>query len=310
MTGSPRTAAATSAPAPSAAGKSAEILEVVEKLKARGESAPRLAPDPVNRPMIRHWTEALGDENPRWSEVAPPAMLQVWTMHGLRGERAPDDPLGAMMAVLDEAGFTAVVATNCEQTYHRYLRVGERLSVTSRLEEVTGPKRTALGEGWFVTTRSTWYAGDEPVGEMLFRVLRYRPAPRPAGAPMRPPVSPDTAFFWEGTAAGELRIQRCNGCGLLRHPPGPMCPRCGGVDVGYAVAAGTGEVFSYVVHHHPPLPGRGTPFVVALVELPEGVRVLAELLDVDPTQVRIGMPVDVGFQRIDNELTLPVWRPA
>ncbi|MGH3647733.1 MAG: bifunctional MaoC family dehydratase N-terminal/OB-fold nucleic acid binding domain-containing protein [Micromonosporaceae bacterium] len=285
------------------------MLEAAEKLKARGDSAPRLAPDPVNAPMIRHWTEALGDAHPRYPEVAPPAMIQVWTMYGLRGDRAPDDPLGVMMSVLDEAGYPSVVATNCEHTYHRYLRPGEHVSVTSRLEEVTGPKRTALGEGWFVTTRSSWYAGDEPVAEMLFRVLKYKPAPAPTGTPLRPPVSRDTAYFWEGTAAGELRIQRCEACGLLRHPPGPMCPRCGAADRGFVVAEGRGEVFSFVVHHHPPMPGRAVPYAVALVELPEGVRFLAELVDVDPGAVTVGMPVRVDFQRIDDGLTLPVWRP-
>ena len=285
-----------------------DIVEAAGKLKARGDCAPRLAADPVNLPMIRHWTEALG--HPDTSQV-PVAMIQVWTMYGLRGVRPDDDPLGVMTRVLDEAGYTSVVATNCEQTYHRRLRVGERVSVTSRLEDVTGPKRTALGEGWFVTTHSTWRVGDEPVAEMRFRILKFRPAPRTAGPSevLRPPVSRDTAYFWAGTAAGELRIQRCDGCGLLRHPPGPMCPRCGSTSMGYAVAAGHGEVFSYVVHHHPPTPGRTPPYVVALVELPEGVRVLAELVDIDPSAVHIGLPVRIDFQRVDDDLTLPIWRP-
>lgn len=286
-----------------------DVLEAAEKLKARGESAPRLAADPVNLPMIRHWTEALGYATD--PSVPPAAMIQVWTMYGLRGERPDDDPLGVMTRVLDDAGYTSVVATNCEQTYHRGLRVGERVSVTSRLEEVTGPKRTALGEGWFVTTHSTWRVGEEPVAEMRFRILKFRPAPRPAGSGevLRPPVSRDTAYFWEGMVAGELRIQRCDGCGLLRHPPGPMCPRCGKTSMGYAVAAGHGEVFSFVVQHHPPTPGRQPPYVVALVELAEGVRILAELVGIDPAEVHIGMPVRIGFQRIDDDLTLPIWRP-
>jgi hypothetical protein len=76
------------------------------------------------------------------------------------------------------------------------------------------------------------------------------------------------------------------------------------------VAAGTGTVYSYVVHHHPPVPGKTLPLVIALVELPEGVRVLAGMPGTDPGQVRIGMPVQVGFERIDDELTLPVWRLA
>jgi uncharacterized OB-fold protein len=128
---------------------------------------------------------------------------------------------------------------------------------------------------------------------------------------MRPQIRPDTAFFWAGTRAGELRIQRCANCGTLRHPPGPMCPSCGAAgDGGYAVAAGTGEVFSYVVHHHPPVPGKTLPMVVALVQLAEGVRMVGEMPGVRPDQVRIGLPVRVAFARIDDDLTLPAWRPA
>jgi uncharacterized OB-fold protein len=131
-----------------------------------------------------------------------------------------------------------------------------------------------------------------------------------------PLVTPDTAFFWDGTAVGELRIQRCAKCGVLRHPPGPMCPACGEASTagvaggeGYTVAAGTGEVFSYVVHHHPPVPGKRLPMVVALVQLPEGVRILGEMPGVRPDQVRIGLPVRVTFTRA-GDMSLPAWRPA
>jgi len=318
------------------------IREAAARIAAAGESRPRVARDPVNLPMIRNWAEAIGDANPVYTDaeaaarsrhgglVAPPAMAQVWTMRGLHPaaehqaaehtaaehiaaehQAADDDPLGRMSAVLDQAGFTSVVATNCEQEYHRYLRHGEQVTVRARLEDVTGPKRTALGEGWFVTTRSTWYVGAEPVASMLFRILKFRPPAAtafPAGEVLRPAVSPDTAFFWDGTAAGELRIQRCGGCGALRHPPGPMCPACGAARPGYVVAAGTGEVYSYVVQHHPPVPGKQMPLVVALVALPEGVRMVGELLGVSPDRARIGLPVRVEFVRIDDALTLPAWR--
>jgi uncharacterized protein len=306
------------------------IEEAAARLLAATGSAPRPARDPVNTPMIRNWTEALGDRT-AYGDLAPPAMIQVWTMPGLRGGRGEDDPLSLMTAALDEAGYSSVVATNCDQIYHRQVKVGEQLFVRARLIGVTGPKRTALGEGWFVTTRSTWYADDgaqggEPVAQMDFRVLKYRAATaaaaaapareRPAGAPvMRPPVTRDTEFFWAGTRAGELRVQRCPACSALRHPPGPMCPRCGAVmkeegEAGgsYVVAAGTGEIYSYVVHHHPPVPGKKTPFVVALAELPEGVRMVGELLGIDGADVRIGMGVRAEFVRIDDELTLPAWR--
>jgi len=313
------------------------IRAAAERLAAAGESRPRAARDPVNLPMIRNWTEAIDPGGPDDPDTAPPSMIQVWTMPGLHGARADDDPLGQMSQVLDEAGYTSVVATNCDQAYHRYLKVGEQLSVRGRLLDLTGPKRTALGEGWFVTTRSTWSSAGEPVATMDFRILKFRPpdpavtppsATPPSAAtradpsttsPMLPLITPDTAFFWDGTAVGELRIQRCAGCGALRHPPGPMCPACGqastagvvGVpgDEGYTVAAGTGEVFSYVVHHHPPVPGKRLPMVVALVQLAEGVRMLGEMPGVRPDQVRIGMPVRVTFTRA-GDMALPAWRPA
>jgi uncharacterized OB-fold protein len=326
------------------------IGESAARLAAAGESGPRAARDPVNLPMINNWVEAIGDANPVYTNaeaaarsvhgglVAPPAMAQVWTMRGLHPE-PDDDPLGGMSVALDEAGFTSVVATNCEQEYFRYLRHGEHVTVRARLESVVGPKRTSLGEGWFVTTRSTWYVGTEPVASMLFRILKFRPlspstaaataanpppsaanpAPsaatppaKPAAAPatdvLRPVVSRDTAFFWDGTAVGELRIQRCGACGALRHPPGPMCPACGAARPEYVVAAGTGEVYSYVVQHHPPVPGKQLPIVVALVALPEGVRMVGELLGADPERVRIGLPVRAEFVWIDDTLTLPAWR--
>ncbi|HSZ48198.1 MAG TPA: OB-fold domain-containing protein, partial [Streptosporangiaceae bacterium] len=323
----------------------AVILAVAGKVRAAGAGPPRVARDPVNLPAIRTWSDAIGDTNPVYTDpefaarsvhgqlVAPPAMVQVWTMPGLRPPSAGDaaDPLGQMMRTLDEAGYPAVVATNCAQRYHRYLRHGELLSLRAELADVTGPKRTALGEGWFVSTKNTWYSGGEPVAEMDWRVLKFRPPPAAQAGPgspvardgrdsgdsaaaaehvMRPPVSPDTAFFWAGTQEGELRIQRCGDCGALRHPPGPACLSCGATrNQGFALAAGTGTVYSYVVHHHPPVPGKRLPIVIALVELTEGVRVMAELTGVEPGRVQIGMPVRASFTRIDDALVLPGWRP-
>ena len=335
MTAASSQAAGGGDPAAGDRGPRPAILQAAGRIAAAGESRPRLARDPVNLPMIRNWAEAMGDTNPVYTDtelarrsvhgglVAPPAMTQVWTMRGLRPAGDPasdDDPLHLMSAELDQAGFTSVVATNCEQEYHRYLRHGEQVAVTSRLESVTGPHQTALGEGWFVTTRSTWYVGTETVASMMFRLLKFRPPAqdtqgqpaRARGAPatdmLRPVISRDTRFFWDGTAAGELRIQRCGGCGSLRHPPGPMCPACGAARPEYDVAAGTGEVYSYVVHHHPPVPGRQLPIVIALVQLTEGVRMVGELVDVSPERARIGLPVRVTFVEVDGELALPAWR--
>jgi uncharacterized OB-fold protein len=127
---------------------------------------------------------------------------------------------------------------------------------------------------------------------------------------IRPMIGQDSRFFWDGTASGELRIQRCNACGLLRFPPGPACPPCGALDRGHVVAAGTGTVFSYVVHRHPPVPGKELPIVIALIDLDEGVRMVGEVVDVADDEIEIGMRLRVDWNRVDDELTLPVWRRA
>ena len=323
-----------SAPTP---GSHDWIMAEAERIKALGESASRDARDPVNQPMVNNWVEAMGDRNPVYVDaaaaeevhggsgtVAPPAMAQVWTMYGLDPARDPADPLYATMAMLDEAGFTSVIATNSEQDYDRYLRPGEQVRVTNRLESVVGPKTTALGEGYFATTRNTWYVGDEQVATMLFRVLKFRPKVSTGSTSravstsstnrvetvLRPQMNRDTEFFWEGTRVGELRVQRCGACGERRHPPGPACPSCGALEPTYDVVSGRGTVYSYVVHRHPPVPGKELPILLVLVELDEGVRMVGELLDAEPEDVKIGAPVEVAWNRVDDDLTIPAWRLA
>jgi len=152
------------------------IMAEAERIRARGEAAERYARDPVNQPTITNWLEAVGLSSERFRRgEAPPSMAQVWTMYGLGGRPPEDDPLHAMMRVLTDAGYTAVLGTNCEQSYDRYLRVGEQVRVTTALDSVVGPKRTGMGVGYFVTSRSTWYVGDERVATMLFRVLKFVP---------------------------------------------------------------------------------------------------------------------------------------
>ena len=277
--------------------------------------------------MINNWVEAIGDRNPIYVDeaaaraaghpgvVAPPAMIQVWTMLGLGGVRADDDPLTRIIELFDEAGYIGVVATNCEQTYHRYLRPGEEVSVSAELTDVIGPKQTALGEGYFINQHIVWQVGDEDVAEMNWRIMKFRPrdADKPAvpddldaDAMMRPPSSRDTQFFWDGVKAHELRIQRgpTAACSTRR------CPRCGRTSeapIDYVVASGRGTVFSFVVHHAPKVPGRTLPFVIALVELEEGVRMLGELRDVDPATVEIGMPVRATYIDFPANDAGPAW---
>ena len=312
-------------------GRPAEEPSLYERLQefvGRPNGPVTSARDPVNVPMIRHLTDALGDRNPVYTDeefaagsvhggiVAPATALQVWTMQGLRPRPSPDEPATAAepgpMQLLDAAGYTSVVATNCEQDYHRYLRPGDLLSVGSTVESISDLKHTALGDGYFFTTLQTYRdQHGEVVGEMRFRILKFKP--RADEAPAEPPSRADryprdSAFFWEGVEQGELRIQRCGSCARLRHPPRPMYPRCRSLEWDYLVSGGRGRVHSYVVHHHPPVPGREVPFVVALVELDEGTRIVGDVLDLDPAAARIDMPVEACFVSQGDRM-LPQWRP-
>jgi uncharacterized OB-fold protein/acyl dehydratase len=304
-----------------------DIQAAAERVRAEGRSKPRVGRHPVNQPMIDHWTDAIGDTNPIYRDetaakeaghpgvVAPPAMIQVWTMMGLGGVRPDDDPLGKILELFDEAGYVGVVATNCEQTYHRYLRLGEDVSVAAELTDVVGPKRTALGEGFFITQKITWQVGDEDVAEMNWRIMKFKPAEAaPSGVPddldadamMRPASSRDTQFFWDGVNAHELRIQK-HADGTLQHPPVPALWLDKDKTTDYVVASGKGTVFSFVVHHAPKVPGRTLPFVIALVELEEGVRMLGELRGVDPPEVEIGMPVRATYIDFPANDVGPAW---
>ena len=157
-------------------GSHDQIMAEAERIKALGEASESQAPYPVNQPTIGTWLDALGYDNDRFRNgEAPPSMAQVWTMYGQGGKPPADDPLHAMMQVLTDTGYTAVLGTNCEQEYVRTLKVGERVRVTTALDSVVGPKTTAMGVGYFVTSRNTWYVGSEVVATMLFRVLKFVP---------------------------------------------------------------------------------------------------------------------------------------
>jgi len=159
------------------------------------DSTPRPARDPVNQPMIRHWCDAMGDDNPIYTDpeaaatsifghiVAPPTMLQAWNMPGLRPPAPDPEELAARengpLALLDAAGYTSVVATDSEQIYHRYLELGDVLYLSSRLESVSDRKQTALGEGYFVTNLLSYRdQSGELVAEMRFRLLKFKPPAR------------------------------------------------------------------------------------------------------------------------------------
>ncbi|MBC9729983.1 bifunctional MaoC family dehydratase N-terminal/OB-fold nucleic acid binding domain-containing protein [Streptomyces sp. TRM68367] len=291
------------------------------RLKAyegRAAAVAGIGRDPVNAPMIRHWCEALGDTNPAYAgsdAIAPPTMLQVWTMGGLSGHAERTAAWGELLALLDAAGCTSVVATDCEQEYVRPLRPGDEITFDTVIESVSERKTTRLGTGHFVTTRTDIRLTDGTLaGTHRFRILKYAPAREPSSRPEprerrpRPVVNRDNAGFWEGVRQHRLLIQRCTACGTLRHPWLPGCTACGSPDWDTVEASGEGTVHSYVVMHHPPFPAFDPPYAVALVELAEGVRIVSNVVGVPYDNVRIGMPVRLVFQSYDEELVLPVFQ--
>ena len=275
---------------------------------------PQPAPDEVNVPMVRHWCEAIGDRNPVYLDaeaaeasvhgglVAPPTMLQAWVMNGLAGpQRNPDSPYEQMNQLLFSRGFTSVVATNCEQTYHRYVRPGDQLSMRTVIDSISPQKTTALGTGHFVSTRQDYYAADgELVGSMLFRIIRFRPAPKPAPKPVRPPrpeaaTTPDNLWWFEALNNGELRVQRCTDCSRLRHPAGPMCPGCHSLKWDSVPGAATGTIHSFVVVHYPAIPSLDYPLPVVLVDLDgmPGIRVVMNAADSPLESLTVGAAVRI-----------------
>ena len=245
----------------------------------RGSEIARAVRRQPGRRSAPGWTRWATTTSGSARDEAPPSMAQVWTMPGLGRKRPPEDPLSRMTEFLTDEGYTAVLGTNCEQSYERYLRVGEEVRVTSALDSVAGPKNTAMGEGYFVTSRNTWYVGER--GRRHDAVPGAQVHPQ-GGLVTRPPDGePRLAVLLgrhQGRRAADPEVQRVRREAVPARPGLPVAARR--YDRGYDVAAGTGTVFSYVVHRHPPVPGKELPIVIALIDLDEGVRMVGEVVDV------------------------------
>jgi uncharacterized OB-fold protein len=125
-----------------------------------------------------------------------------------------------------------------------------------------------------------------------------------------PAITEDGAPYWEGCRAGELRAQRCIACGHLRWPPSVLCPECLAEGGEWVALSGRGQVWSFIVVHRPQHPAffEDVPYNVAIVELDEGVRLHTTIVGCEPDALRVGMPVEVVFHRVDDEVTLPRFR--
>lgn len=126
-----------------------------------------------------------------------------------------------------------------------------------------------------------------------------------------PAITPETRHFWDGTRIGELRLQKCAACNHVYFPPRPFCPQCGSPDVSVFRASGRATLHSYVIHHRP-VPGFVPPYSIAVVELDEGPRMMTNIVGIaqTPEALRLDMLLEVVFHRINDEISLPLFRPA
>lgn len=136
--------------------------------------------------------------------------------------------------------------------------------------------------------------------------------PNILGDRLLPVPEPEHQPYWDALRAGELRIQQCTACDTLRHSPQPQCPKCRSADYEWALMSGRGTVYSYVVTHQATNAAfrDKTPFATVLVELDEGPRMASNLTDVAPDAIEIGMPVEVVFHAVTDEIALPLFRRA
>jgi hypothetical protein len=127
-----------------------------------------------------------------------------------------------------------------------------------------------------------------------------------------PVVSPEMAPFWEAARRHELVAQRCAGCGIWRFPARDICSRCLSREARWERVAGRGTVFSFAVMHQVYHPGFAAevPYAVVVIELDEGARMLSNVVDCPLGEIAIGMPVEVVFEDVTPEVTLPKFRPV
>ena len=133
--------------------------------------------------------------------------------------------------------------------------------------------------------------------------------PEPARA--RPQPTPETQHFWDGTRNGELRLQRCDACAHVYFPPRPFCPACASRTVSVFAASGNAILDSFVIHHRP-VPGFTPPYAIAVVKLAEGPRMMTNIIDCPqtPEALVLDIPLKVAFHKMDDEITLPLFRTA
>jgi len=295
---------------------------------------PTPAKDDVNVSMIRHWTEAMGDTNPAYTNdewaaqsqrgktIAPPAMMYVWGQEGFVVTTGrPSDAMSDLVELFNEYGFSGVLGTNITQEYHKEVGPGDSVIMETVIDNISERKTTGRGTGYFFESLTTFtdQHGDK-IGTQRFKVLKFIPQEQPAAAPdegkLEVPtriISPrghDNKWWWDACDEGVVLIQRCKGCQTLRHPPRPMCGECQSMEWDSIESSLDGEVLSHTELHHPKIPGYQYPLVCAVIKLGEGTNLVSNVVGCDPSDVHIGMQVKGVVEQVDEKTMLPQFYPA
>ena len=134
----------------------------------------------------------------------------------------------------------------------------------------------------------------------------------PQAIRMFPPRTPEMQSFWEGYRHRQLLVPRCRVCGAFHAYPRALCPRCSSSGIEWVASSGKGHLYSYIISHSPPSGPTETRSVIAVIELEEGVLLMATLkgIEPDPDVLSIGMSLEVVFEEESGEVTLLTFRPV
>jgi uncharacterized OB-fold protein len=309
--------------------------EKIHAYVGRENGPPKKGNDDVNTAMIRHWAEVMGDDLETYTNaehaaattkgglISPPAMLQAWSMEGypMAGNPA-QDVQRQLHNVFDEHGFTGVLGTNTSTEFFRDLKPGDSVTAHCVIDTISEQKATARGIGYFIETVTSFTDQDgEDIGRQVFRVLKFIPndtntATEEASADDSPEVptriiSPrghDNAWWWDACDQGKVLIQRCKSCQTLRHPPRPMCGECQSTEWDSIESTLDGEIYSFTTLHYPKIPGYQYPNTIGVIALSEGTRLVANIVDIDYEDVKIGLKVKGAVEQVDAKTMLPVFR--
>ena len=300
---------------------------------------PTRAPDDINMAMIRHWAEAIGDKNPAYTDpewaanssrgntISPPAMMYSWNQQGYKTTTGRDpDGLSRLVQVFDDHGYFGSLGVNVKQEYFKEVSPGDHIVMEMIIDSVSEQKSTARGIGYFLETLGTFKdSNGDVVGTQRFRVLKFIPAADAAESqssddsgdtalelPTRiaSPRGHDNSWWWEACDEGKVLIQRCKSCNTLRHPPRPFCGECQSNEWDSIESTLDGEIYSFVEMHHPKIPGYQYPLLVAVIDLAEGTRIVANVVGCEPEDVHIGMKLKGKVEKVDEKTSLPQFYPV